>query len=203
MGPREADPGRGHGHRLADVVHPCGLSTDRSCAAEGHRALRCGGPQGRRNRHGTAERAGVDAGLRSLFQDLAHPNGPVTTQNPIPSFAKRNRPTPRSRTQQLVHPCGFSGEVVALGGADCDAGGLGVQLRGAFEVAAAFVQICRDGGVPGQIRAYPVQRGQAGPRPVGLPDRHRTVEPHHRAAGEQQQLVVPLHDLHPSRSRQY
>jgi hypothetical protein len=70
MGPRDADPERGHGHRLAGVVHPCGLSTDRSCAVEGHRALQCGGPQGRRNLHGTAERAGVDAGLP--FADPSH-----------------------------------------------------------------------------------------------------------------------------------
>ena len=51
----------------------------------------------------------------------------------------------------MPHPCGLSGEVVALQHAGSGAGSLGIQLGGVLEVTGAFVQVRRRRGVTGQV----------------------------------------------------
>ena len=59
------------------------------------------------------------------------------------------------------------------------------------------MEVRRRRPVAGQCGVHLGERGESGPRAVGLAHRHGPVEAYDGAAGQRQQLVVPLDDLHP------
>ena len=97
----------------------------------------------------------------------------------------------------LVEARRLLGQVGPLGDVGGERGRLGVEPRGGSEVAVLLVEVRRHGPVARQRGVDLGERGEPGPGPVGLTHGHRPVEPYDRAAGQRQQLVVPLHDLHP------
>ena len=92
---------------------------------------------------------------------------------------------------------GLAGLVVAFCEVRSIASSQGVEPGREFEVSVALVEVGSDRIAPRDVL---VDVGQC-PQPcgctVGFTDGDGTVEPDDRRVGESEQLVVPLHDLHP------
>src|SRR5882757_8176207 len=110
------------------------------------------------------------------------------------------RPWARSTTlarEAMVEGGRPEREVVALGEVLRLRGGLHVQLRRRSDVAGPFVEVGGRSGVPRECRVELRERGEPRLRPIRLTDGDGAIEPHNRAVGEPDELVVPLDDLHP------
>ena len=97
----------------------------------------------------------------------------------------------------MVEPRGLLGQVRPLGHVRRERGRLGVEPGGGREVAVLLVEVRRHGPVARQVGVDLGECSEPGPRPVGLAHGDGPVEAYDGAAGQRQQLVVPLHDLHP------
>ena len=93
--------------------------------------------------------------------------------------------------------CGLPGEMVALSDILRRPGRLDVEPGRRVQVTPLLVQIGSHRGVPRSRRVDLGQGRQTGGSAVRLADRDRTVQAYDASVGEEEQLVVPLDDLHP------
>jgi len=75
-------------------------------------------------------------------------------------------------------------------------GSITFPLIGRFQVGGKTTREIEEGLTKALVPDW-LKRGQASARSRGLADRHDAIEPNHGAIGEADELVVPLHDLHP------
>jgi hypothetical protein len=92
---------------------------------------------------------------------------------------------------------GLSKEVVLFEGAGRATCGFRILGGSGIHLSGPFVKIRERGVVTRHIIADELEGGQAGARPIGLADGDRTAQSDDRGLPEDQELVVPLHDLHP------
>ena len=93
----------------------------------------------------------------------------------------------------------LTGEMVALGLAQCDHGGCCVQLLSQRTIACPFVEMGPHCCVPWDRSRHPLDRRKARQRSVDLTDDDSPVQFDDRGGGKAHEFVVPLEDLGPVR----